>query len=105
MELPKGIPNDTKVLNLAENVLKEIPKNGFMDLPHLILLNLTGNSIDKPFEIPESVMMLHARGNQLQDIDLVMKNGVQLKTVDFEGNRMTAIGRDTFARCTQLTHV
>ncbi|XP_038059576.1 uncharacterized protein LOC119730658 [Patiria miniata] len=56
-------------------------------------------------EILSSLACRYASGNQLRDIDLVMKNGVKLLAADFEDNRIRAISKNTFARCTKLMHL
>ncbi|XP_038047662.1 leucine-rich repeat and transmembrane domain-containing protein 2-like [Patiria miniata] len=80
-ELPRGIPNGTKALLLGENFLREIPYDGLLELRSLVRINVTNNLIETPFELPESVMIFTAHGNQLQDIKPIVKNGVKLASV------------------------
>ncbi|XP_038046709.1 uncharacterized protein LOC119720914 [Patiria miniata] len=101
--LPTGIPNDTKVLNLGENDLQMIPYDALLDLKSLIVLNVTSNRISSPFEVPESLRLLFANGNKLEDIKPMVKNGINLEAVNFPNNNLRVIETDTFKRCQKLT--
>ncbi|XP_038061081.1 platelet glycoprotein IX-like [Patiria miniata] len=57
-ELPRGIPNGTKLLDLGDNFLRKIPYDGLLELRHLVNINITNNLIETPFELPESVMVM-----------------------------------------------
>ncbi|XP_038063799.1 uncharacterized protein LOC119734379 [Patiria miniata] len=101
-ELPKGIPNGTKALELGENFLREIPYDGLLELRSLVRINIANNLIETPFELPESVRNIIAHGNQLQDIKPILRNCVKMIVADFGNNSLQIIKTDTFKNCTKL---
>ncbi|XP_071807292.1 uncharacterized protein [Asterias amurensis] len=101
-ELPIGIPNDTKSLDLSANFLRRIPEDWLLQFHRLIFLNVSRNLISDPFNVPPFLRSLFAQDNQLQDIRPMMETGHRLWRVSFENNKMEVIHKDTFRNCKDL---
>ncbi|XP_033638925.1 uncharacterized protein LOC117299491 [Asterias rubens] len=101
-KLPTGIPNDTAILDLSVNFLREIPEDWLMQFPRLIFLKFSSNLISKPFRVPPLLLSLLGDDNHLQDIRMFLINGHKLQRVSFRRNNLEIIRRDTFRNCTDL---
>ncbi|XP_007907598.1 leucine-rich repeat-containing protein 3B isoform X1 [Callorhinchus milii] len=72
-EVPKDIPNNTRVLFLDYNEITSVPNDAFKDLHHLVELNLSNNLIHKlethAFRgLNESLTVLSLSNNKLQTV-------------------------------------
>ncbi|XP_038064050.1 protein slit-like [Patiria miniata] len=67
-ELPRGIPNGTKALELGDNFLREIPYDGLLEFRSLVKINIANNLIKTPFKLPGSVRVIFLDVNRISEI-------------------------------------
>ena len=122
--VPPGIPTDTVIVNLENNLIKKITKNSFRHLKELKVLKLSGNMIHQIdtgsfddlqnlmkldltknhiCELPvgifsklESLEILYLSDNKLENVEGIFGGLKNLQKLSIEKNHLTEISNKTF---------
>lgn len=127
-EIPRGLPNTIRYLQLRRNNLTEISRRSFRDCPHVSILVLDENGLsnidDRTFDEMNYLKQLWLNGNKLTHVPhplppslqrLLMDQNVitqlsdvfpeksQINTLSFMGNNISYLSFDTFSKLDKLT--
>ncbi|XP_071812486.1 uncharacterized protein [Apostichopus japonicus] len=99
---PSNIPNDTRILNMANNHIECIPKHYFSVLTKLYELSIEYNLVEEPFLPPKSLRTLQARSNLLSSGELLISQCEHLVVASLQYNRISYIPEFFARNCSKL---